>query len=272
MPVLEVGSVHLDLLLDTTLTIGGDSVFAPASREEWSPLIDADGDGIMTAPVQPLLIDGPDSYALVDTGFGDSSPGPDAATSDGATLRELAKRGVKPEDVSRVIITHAHGDHYLGNTVESRSGRAPTFPNAEYVIQKADADAFRSESPEEWVRHFQPLADSGTLRLVDGDTRLSDTVSCRLTQGHTIGHQSVVITSGGQSVCYLGDLAIKMLNLQRPEWGPDWAWSREKDIENRKAICRWAADENAVLILLHDDLHPFVRVRHAGGDLVVEDA
>ena len=93
-----------------------------------------------------------------------------------------------------------------------------------------------------------------------------------MTQGHTIGHQSVVITSEGQSACYLGDLAIKSLNLQRPEWGPDWAWSREKDVENRRAILQWAADEDAILILLHDAVHPFVRVKRDGASLVVVDA
>ena len=272
MPVLDIGSVHLDLLLDTTITIGGDSVFAPASREEWSPFIEADDEGVLTAPVRPLLIHGPDGYTLVDTGFGDSSPGPNGTTTDGQTLSELAVRGVKPDDILRVIITHAHGDHFLGNTMRSGSGRTPTYPNAEYVIQKADSDAFRNESPEEWDHYFGVIADAGKLRFRDGDTRLSDTVSCRLTQGHTIGHQSVVITSGGQSACYLGDLAIKALNLERPEWGPDWAWSREKDIENRRAILQWAADENAILILLHDAVHPFVRVKRDGDGAVVVDA
>ncbi len=121
------------------------------------------------------------------------------------------------------------------------------------------------DDPDLWENHLKPLADAAQIHLIDGDTRLDDTVSCLFTPGHTIGHQSVLIRSGTESAIYLGDLAIFADSIHHPEWGPDWAWSREKDIESRKRLVQFAVENNSTLVLGHDADHTFVKVVQTNG-------
>ena len=112
-----------------------------------------------------------------------------------------------------------------------------------------------------WQMRFKPIADSGRLRMVDGDTEISDSIGCRLTTGHTVGHQSVVISAGSKKALYLGDLAVLAENLENPEWGPNWAWSRTADIASRQIIVNWAVENGAILVLGHDLRHPWIRLQ-----------
>ena len=96
--------------------------------------------------------------------------------------------------------------------------------------------------------------------MVDGDAQLDASVSCFFTPGHTIGHQSVLIQSGTESAIFLGDLALWADNIRHPEWGPDWAWSRNVDLQSRKKVIEFAIENNSTLILGHDSDHTFVKV------------
>ena len=263
---ISIGTVRLDLLLDAEIGISGDSVFATAQRREWTALVTADREGRFTVPVRPLLIRGQDTITLVDTGFGDIASFTDATVPTGCTLDCLSKLGVTADDVDMVIITHAHGDHIQGNMRRADGRNIPAFPNAEFVMQRAEADATREDAGEDWEVYFHQIDREGRLRLLDGDAALTETIGCVLTQGHTVGHQSVVISDGGESACYLGDLALHSLNLQKPEWGADWAWSRDHDRENRVKMREWARDNRGILILPHDGENAFVTV---GDDLSV---
>ncbi len=267
MPGITFGTVRLDLLLDAQIPISGDSVFATASRAEWTAHVADDGEGNFSIPVRPLLIREPAGITLVDTGFGEIESFKDESAVPGRTFAELTKLGVSADDVTRVIITHAHGDHIQGNMRSVDGKNVPAFVNAEFVMQQIEADAARKDTPEAckdapeaWELYFEPIDRAAKLRLIDGDTNLTDTIACVLTPGHTIGHQSVVVTVDGESACYLGDLALHILNLQRPEWGADWAWSRDHDRDSRIKMCEWARKTGGTLILPHDGEHSFVRV------------
>lgn len=57
--------------------------------------------------------------------------------------------GIQPDDVSRVILTHIHGDHALGLI----DGDRPYFPKAEIWVPEADL-AFSPMQRRE--RHCHP--------------------------------------------------------------------------------------------------------------------
>lgn len=267
MASMKLGDIQLDLIRDAEILISGDSVFHPAGRSEWTAAVPANEHGEFVVPVRPLLIRESDETTLIDTGYGSIAADEYNAEDRGDTLEELGKLGVSPEDIDRVIITHAHGDHIQGNTRRIDGEITATFPNAEYVVQRLDAENVQSESSLTWSLYFEPMARDGKLKIIDGDNKLSPSLFCTLTQGHTIGHQSVIINSGGNFACYMGDLALHLLNLDRPEWGADWAWSKDHDRDNRIRIKQWALETEAVLILPHDSEHPFVTIDEDLSDL-----
>lgn len=265
---VEIGNVVATLCLDAQGTISGDRVFHPAPRVKWATDLSPDDDGMLNMVVAPLLIEDGSALTLVDTGYGDDGR-PERPYRLLSTLKEM---GVSPSDITRVIITHAHGDHFMGSTVGHRHERVPAYPRAEYVIQQVEAAHMRAHQRECWARYMQPLVDANRLRTVDGAVALDDVVSCVPTPGHTIGHQSVAIRSAGEQALYVGDLGIFPLNFERPEWGPVWAWSFDEDVRSRKRICEWAVGEGAALILGHCPEPSVVHLSRAGDGRYRADA
>ena len=146
---LHLGPLELTLILDARGGIEeGDRIFYPATREEWSARLDSDPQGNVPVVVNALLISEGDQHTLVDTGFGEE----ERSEREENVLDSLAQVGVQPKHIGRVILTHAHGDHCLGNTLR-RAGRwLPTFPLAEYVIQEREIAAMRDLGDEIWFR------------------------------------------------------------------------------------------------------------------------
>ncbi len=256
MQSLQLGPVRITLLPDAWGHISGDRVFHPATRDEWSSGVEVDAEGDMLIRVTALLISVNGDHTLVDTGFGRE----ERHNHQEGVLRSLAAVGVAPEEIGRVILTHAHEDHCMGNTVRRGGVWHPVYPNAEYVVQDFEIASMRRANDALWRTRFRPLVDPGRLRTVTDDVAMDEWITCRFTPGHTIGHQSVVIRAGGETVVYLGDLALMAGNLEHPEWGPNWAWSHEIDEASRRSMVEWAAEQRAILIVGHDPQRAWVRM------------
>ncbi|MBN1400137.1 MAG: MBL fold metallo-hydrolase [Anaerolineae bacterium] len=257
---ISLGSVTLALLHDGHTELEGDQVFFPAEREAWSALTPSTGEGLVRAAVRGLLVSYGGGHTLIDTGYGEEGP----PGRSGALPANLAATGVQPKQVSRVILTHAHGDHCMGNTLR-RDGRwLPSFPLAEYVIQQREVEWLRDQASEMWITRFQPLQERGQLRIIDSTTALDETLTCWKTPGHTAGHQSVRIHTPEGDALFLGDLVILAANFRHPEWGPGWAWSHKTDAESRREVAAWAADSGALLMVGHDPEYPSVRLERDG--------
>lgn len=265
----SLGDVRITLVNDAFIKLDGNSGFYPAKRSEWQPGTNADDQGFLRMAVRSMLVREPDCITLVDTGFGDE--GDEERTKGIVPL--LAEVGVTPEQIGKVVITHAHGDHFWGNTQFKNGGWEPVFPNAEYIIQKADLEMVYRTEPGQYKQCFTPLEEKKMLRLIEGDEKITGHITCLFTPGHTPGHQAVAVSGSSRSgdaasanqeaAVFLGDLAIHRKNMERPEWGPDWAWSREKDLESRRTVARRAASENWVLIAGHDLEQPMFRLEAA---------
>ncbi len=122
---------------------------------------------------------------LIDTGLPETIPEEAADFKNGQdVIQQLARIGLKPDDVDTVISTHYDIDH---------AGRHAAFTKANYVVQRVhhvDALAgnprFAANRPE-WD---QPTE---RIRLVDGDTELLPGLNLIETSGHVPGHQSVLV-------------------------------------------------------------------------------
>lgn len=257
--VHQLGALRLAQLHDGYGAIDGNRVFYPARQEEWEAGLAPDPVGFMLNAYQPLLITENGQHTLVDTGFGEANPNRKGDMREG--LREL---GVSPDQIARVVITHAHGDHVGGNTLLRDGLFVPAYPNAEYIVQEREIAEMRERGDELWLTRFAPLQAAGQLRVVEGEVALSEALTLWPLAGHTAGQQGVRMVSQGQHAVFVGDLGLSYKNFERPEWGASWAWSREADAANRRMVAEWAVEHDAIVILYHDPRTPWIRLERAG--------
>jgi glyoxylase-like metal-dependent hydrolase (beta-lactamase superfamily II) len=165
---------------------------------------------------------------LVDAGIGPAdSPAASWAPVPGRLPEELAAAGLDPDAVASVVLTHLHTDH-VGWAVTSASEQSsdasdaagiaavPYFRNARYLLQRAEHAAVDELNPSLRKRLIDPLAATGQLSLVDGDTTLAGPVRVVATPGHTPGHQSVLLDTGDETVLVSGDLLVHAVQLVDP--------------------------------------------------------
>src|SRR5207253_7061270 len=173
-----------------------------------------------------LLVEHPDGLVLIDTGLGNKE---DAKFRDiygvqnegkgGRTLLEdaLAELGHRPDDVAWVINTHLHFDHAGGDTYRDPAGAIRlSFPRATYVVQQGELEFARhtnERTAASYLPHnFEPVA----FTLVSGDAEPLPGIRCLATPGHVPFHQSVLVESGGERVCFLADLVPTAAHLPLP--------------------------------------------------------
>ena len=97
-------------------------------------------------------------------------------------IGDLAAVGVKPEDIDFVMCTHLHWDHVGWNTRLADGKWVPTFPNAKYVMAKAEfehwqdfhAERRRLAASRAFDDSILPVVKTGQALLVGDDYALDD--------------------------------------------------------------------------------------------------
>ncbi|GAB2902038.1 MBL fold metallo-hydrolase [Streptomyces mayteni] len=239
LPSLQIGPYTVIALAD-----GVGPFFSPrseafpgASAEQWAAAdrFDpgaVDADGRWRLRFRAFAIRGDRGVTLVDAGIGPAdSPAASWAPVPGVLPASLAAAGIEPSDVDTVVLTHLHTDHVGWAVVGGGERARPFFPNAGYLLQRAELDAIEEINPQLRSAVIDPLRKTDQLRLLDGDTPLRGGERVVATPGHTPGHQSVLVADGRELVAVTGDLLVHAIQLLHPEL----AYAHEMDPEQARA-------------------------------------
>ena len=211
-----VGKVQIVALIDAVESYPGSAVYPQAgdALQQFARHMDAEGKLPLNF-ASFVLFDG-DAVVLVDTGWGPEHGG--------KLVEELKAAKISATDIGTVIFTHLHGDH-TGWNLDRATGQ-PLFPNARYLVPKADWDHYRQQNPppSSFVRDMLPLDKMGRMELIEGERSLSPSLVAIPTPGHTPGHTSVVITSDGEHGLVLGDVVISPIDAEQPDWPNSFEW------------------------------------------------
>src|SRR5215510_14347050 len=166
----------------------------------------------MTAPasitITPVLVadllaeDHPDARVLVDTGMTELHP---AVADLDLRIRPLSKQNFDLAGIDIVVNTHLHYDHCGGNHL---------FAGRPIHVQRrelADARSLDRYTIREWVDF-----DGATYVEHEGEVELLPGIRLLPTPGHTDGHQSVLVETGGRPVVVGGDVAVWFGELDEP--------------------------------------------------------
>ena len=179
---------------------------------------------------------------LVDTGMGPRSARHPGAPW-GELMDDMKRYDINPTDVDLVIMTHAHRDHIGWNLTQENGNAVPTFPNARYCLSYKDweachnPDLIKDRFPNA-ERCVWPLHELGLIDFLDEDTSITSELKAIATPGHTPGHFSIQISSGGETGIILGDVLHNAAQLQEMDWSsradidPDLARETRHSIVN----------------------------------------
>lgn len=274
-----LGDVELTIVSDGRWWQDAGAHFGVVPRVLWEPIIGLDDRHRVPMALNCLLIRSAGKTILVDTGLGsklsDKERDKFGLESSHGLLDSLHQLGVTAEDVDVVINTHLHSDHCGGNTVLNSNGRPrTTFPQAEYWVQRlewADARYPNERTAKTYLpENLLPLEEQGQLRLLHGDTPVTEEVRCVVTRGHTRSHQSVIISSRGHTAIYLGDLVPWKENIEKLAWTPAVDVAPLENMETKRSIRQWALRERALLLFEHDPRMVAGYLRRSGETHYVE--
>ena len=152
--------------------------------------------------LQNYLIDTGDEVILVDTGLPAGTPeevpdekSPAYTGKDICSYMEaLAALGYKPEQVTKILLTHKHADH---------SGELRSFPDAQIFVNADELSAAELQGIENLVPvHFT----DGAYHNFPAAQKIVDGVWFVKAKGHTNGNSIIIVEDGGLFYMLHGDI------------------------------------------------------------------
>ncbi len=262
MSLWQVGDVSIERVVELQTT-GGTRFLLPEATPEAVLPIDwlrpdfADDDGKLVMLIQTYVLRTASQTILIDTGLGNDKqrPIPLWHQRDGTYLNDLAALGISPDSVDLVICTHLHVDHVGWNTVLVEGGWVPTFPRARYLFGRVEWE-YWSHSDDQRLGSViedsvRPIVDAGLAELFEMDQQLTAEIRAEPTPGHSIGHTSLWIESGGARALISGDFLHHPCQAARTEWCSTADYDRGQAIATRRRMFGRLATEPVPLFGSH---------------------
>jgi glyoxylase-like metal-dependent hydrolase (beta-lactamase superfamily II) len=261
----QVGDVTITRIVEME-TVGGTRFLLPqatydAVREiEWLQPHFAHEVGPLKMSIHALVVETPTRRIIVDTCIGNDRKRDVADWSNLQTtfMDDLKAAGFEPATVDTVLCTHLHVDHVGWNTTKVGDACVPTFPNARYLIGRAEYEHWAAEeagredlSTSYFQDSVRPVWEAGLVDLVETDHRVCDEVSLEPTLGHTPGHVSIRIRSQGEDALITGDFTHHPCQMARPDWAAEVDFDKAASTATRRRVYSALAGSQTLVIGTH---------------------
>ncbi|MGW6820520.1 MBL fold metallo-hydrolase [Streptomyces sp. NPDC055005] len=239
-------------------------------------------DAMVHAAMQTWLLRSEGRTILVDTGVGNDKSRPAVAAWDHLRLDylgNLARAGVRPEDVDLVINTHLHVDHVGWNTRLVEGDWVPTFPNATYLMPRADFEFWNpANNPDStggvnenvFEDSVAPVHAAGQVLLWEEGHTIDGSLRLEAAPGHTPGSSVVTLTSGSDRALFAGDLMHTPLQVTHPDHNSCFCEDPAQSRSTRRRLLGWAADTGALVLPAHFSGHSALEVEHQGSGFAIK--
>jgi len=208
--------------------------------------------GMYDGVAKSLLILNGKEKILIDTGIGEIPEGREydairkiikiKHSRTQGTKRQLAKVGIRPEEITSVVNTHLHNAHCGCNNL---------FPGAQFYISREEfraIDKLLGDDPNQTAYIENNYDRLKNVNRVKGSYNITDDVEVIATPGHTMGHQSVVVRLDDFNLVYCGDVSPLKENLVTRT--PMTGYDRKLMAEQMRKLLRI---KNARWIFSHDN-------------------
>ncbi|AEM87363.1 MBL fold metallo-hydrolase [Streptomyces violaceusniger] len=239
--------------------------------------------GLLMTRMQTFVLRSEGATILVDTGVGNDKARPSMPLFDHRStdyLVGLAAAGVAPEDVDVVVNTHLHADHVGWNTRLVGGAWEPTFPNARYLMPRADYEFLRPGSShtsrtrevneKAFADSVAPVLRSGQAVLWEDSHDIDGALRLEYAPGHTPGSSVLTLRSGDERAVFVGDLLHNPVQIIEPDANSCFCEDPAAARASRRRVLDQAADQNALVFPAHLRGRSAVRISRRGSSYDIQ--
>jgi len=269
---MQLGDYELTALSDGTISLPLDQMMSNITPAEVRGLLTAGFEAHPTeTSINALLVNTGSKLLLIDAGAGTLF-----GTSGGRLVNNLKAAGYDPDEIDAVLLTHLHGDHSGGLTVDGKR----VFPNAVVYVDKADRDyrfdpQAEAAAPANQKDMFpqsraalMPYEAAGKVALFQGAGELFPGVKTIPAHGHTPGHTLFQVESKGEKIVFFGDLVhAAAVQLPQPQATINFDANESAAAADRWEMFKKFADDRTLVAAAHISFPGLGHVRSdkAGG-------
>jgi glyoxylase-like metal-dependent hydrolase (beta-lactamase superfamily II) len=244
--------------------LDGGAMFGHVPKAMWENWLKPDSRNRIPLACRALLVKTDDGRnILFETGIG-AFFDPKLKERYGVTpnehilLKNLAKLGLRENDIDAVVLSHLHFDH-AGGILSAYDDGAPRvlFPKAKIYLGKRNWEFSQNPHPRElgsYIPHLnQLLNDCGRVVLIEGETHpdLDFGVSFIYSEGHTVGMMLSVIHLESGPMVFVTDLIPGAAWIHLPV---NMGYDRfpEKKYDEKLKLYEWLLPKKGSLFFTHD--------------------
>ncbi len=190
----------------------------------------------------------------------------------GLAPKALASLGVKPEEITTILSSHAHPDHVVGLINPDGSAR---YPNAEFAMTEAEhaywmSDANRDAVPDAGKAFFDGAraglnAYMAKMRHFKDGEEVMPGIESVFLPGHTPGHSGFILRSGSDTLFMWADIIhIPGIQYAHPEAAIGFDVDPQGARASRKRAFDRAATDKMLVAGIHHDFPLFGHLRPHG--------
>lgn len=206
-------------------------------------------------PFNVLLLRLGAELVLIDVGCG-----PAFGAAGGRLLNRLAAAGVSPEQVSGILITHMHGDHFGG--LLDADGTV-VFQNARVFMHRTEHAYWTTHGDKNTALYLD--AFKNRWQLIAGGEKLVEGLEIFEAFGHTPGHIGLSVTSGSERLVHFVDVVHHhVLSFAHPEWVMKFDTDSTQAETTRRKVLDQCASDRVRVFGAHMPFPALGRVRRSG--------
>ena len=251
---IETGNLKLD----------GGAMFGVVPKVLWQKVYPADENNLANWAMRCLLVETNDRKILIDNGIGNKQDDKFLShyylNGDDTLEGSLQKAGLKPDDITDMILTHMHFDH-CGGSIRwnaNKTGFELAFPNATYWTSKKQymwaTQPNRREKASFLKENILPIEESGHLKLIEDEGEYIPGISFKMYHGHTDGQVIPHIRVNGKTVVFMADLMPSTAHVPMP-WIMAYDTRPLQTLKDRERFYKEAIEQNYILFFEHDLYH-----------------
>ncbi|MEG1617162.1 MAG: MBL fold metallo-hydrolase [Bacteroidales bacterium] len=245
----------------------GGAMFGLLPKMNWQRQYPADNKNLCKMAMRCLLVETKNKIILLDTGIGTKNDPGIAGYGffdivDPTLSMQLL--GIRPEEVTDVILSHLHFDHCGGiSYLNEKNELCESYPNATYHIAESQWKHSLNPAPFDADSYFPQntalLIGNPRLHLIRDTYELTPDITLKIYNGHTPGQIVTFIEKQHETHLFAGDVIPTLPNL-RIDSISAFDLHAETSFSEKNRLLHEAMEKNATLFFYHDAWHKSSRI------------